>query len=110
MMYIFQKLLTRVQLKILLARLESWRLGLKAGVSRLETCYLCGRASGGNARRVKTEYFAVLIVSMHLVEAKILLFVFGVTPQIHARPCVLKITQFHELCLQTNYSPVDGTS
>ena len=31
MMYLFQKLLTRVQLEILLARLESWRLGLKAG-------------------------------------------------------------------------------
>ena len=31
MMYLFQKLLTRVQLEIFLSRLESWRLGLKAG-------------------------------------------------------------------------------
>ena len=31
MMYLFQKLLTRVQLEIFLAQLESWRLGLKAG-------------------------------------------------------------------------------
>ena len=31
MMCLFQKLLTRVQLEIFLSRLESWRLGLKAG-------------------------------------------------------------------------------
>ena len=31
MMYLFQKLLNRVQLEIFLARLESWSLGLKAG-------------------------------------------------------------------------------
>ena len=32
----------------------------------------------------------------------------GVTPQIHARRCLLKIAQFHELCFQTDYSSVDG--
>ena len=38
-----QNLLTQAQLEILLARLESWRLSLKAGVSsrKLETWHLC---------------------------------------------------------------------
>lgn len=41
--YVLQNLLTQAQLEILLARLESWRLSLKGGVSsrRLETWHLC---------------------------------------------------------------------
>ena len=42
--YVLQNLLTQAQLEILLARLESWRLSVKAGVSsrKLETWHLCG--------------------------------------------------------------------
>ena len=41
--YVLQNLLTQAQLEILLARLESWRLSVKAGVSsrKLETWHLC---------------------------------------------------------------------
>ena len=43
MIHVLQNLLTRAKLEILLARLESWRLSLKAGVSsrKLETWHLC---------------------------------------------------------------------
>ena len=54
--YVLQNLLTQAKLELLLARLESWRLSLKAGVSsrKLETWHLCIWAS-------KLSFFILLL-------------------------------------------------
>ena len=56
MMCLFQKLLTRVQLEIFLARLESWRLGLKAGHLTSMTLLLKKICLDAKSPRVNTVY------------------------------------------------------
>ena len=55
-MYFFQMLLTRVQLEIFLARLESWRLGLKAEDLTSMTLLLEKICLDAKSPRVNTVY------------------------------------------------------
>ena len=48
-------------------------------------------------RHCPSDNPAVSIVPVHLMEGGITPFLYLVVPQIHARRCVLRITQFHEI-------------
>ena len=61
--------------------------------------------------RKDMQYFAVSIVSVNLVEAEIVLlfYIWFDAKNSHSLVCAEK-TQFHLVCLQTDYSSVDGAS